>query len=222
MGSKTIEWSRVHRYTVDGISDKNQWWVREEDADACIEQMASKLAALEAQREALVKAVNEVVNGGDGMKAHLSELELYDPRELTGLWFQTLDEALSAFGRAVELYPNSPANRANWAVALRAAGDRRGFEEQAAKALELDERTPHSDKKLSEALRSELRRPRARSSSQEAPRGILGRNGADSAGPPGPAFFLRFVPGLVSVLSEFVLSKTVSLVSIWNVPVESI
>jgi hypothetical protein len=97
----------------------------------------------------------------------------------------TLRKAVSAYTRAVELYPNSPVNRANLAMALRASGDEGGFQEQATRALHLDERTPHSDKKLHEALRDELRRGLSRSSSRGEGHGILGRNGADSAGSPG-------------------------------------
>jgi hypothetical protein len=92
-----------------------------------------------------------------------------------------LQEAVSAYGRAVDLYPNSPVNRANLAIALRAAGDQSGFQSQATRALHLDEQTPHSDKKLDDAVRDELRRGLSRSSSQAGQRGILGRNGADSS-----------------------------------------
>ncbi len=96
----------------------------------------------------------------------------------------TLQNAVRAYKRAVELYPNSAVNRANLAIALRAAGDRSGFREQAAMALHLDERTPHSDKKLDDAVRGELREGLSRSSSREGRRGILGGNGADSVGSP--------------------------------------
>ena len=92
-----------------------------------------------------------------------------------------LQEAVSAYGRAVDLYPNSPVNRANLAMALRAAGDEKGFQSEATRALHLDEQTPHSDKKLGDALRGELRRGLSRSSSQAGQRGILGRDGADSS-----------------------------------------
>jgi tetratricopeptide (TPR) repeat protein len=77
----------------------------------------------------------------------------------------TLQGAVRAHRRAVELYPTSAVNRANLAIALEAAGDQGGFREQATIALRLDEGTPHSDKKLDDNLRDELRRGLSRSSS---------------------------------------------------------
>jgi hypothetical protein len=76
-----------------------------------------------------------------------------------------LQGAVRAHRRAVELYPTSAVNRANLAIALQAAGNQGGFREQATIALRLDEGTPHSDKKLDDNLRDELRRGLSRSSS---------------------------------------------------------
>jgi len=65
-------------------------------------------------------------------------------------------KAVDAYRRAVRLYPNSGVYRAKLALALDAAGDRSGFRREAAAALELDERTPHADKKLPPELRRQL------------------------------------------------------------------
>jgi hypothetical protein len=74
-----------------------------------------------------------------------------------------LPKAVEACRRAVELYPNSAQSRASLALALRASGDERGFREQADVALELNEQTPHGDKKLPDELLDRL----ARSSSED-------------------------------------------------------
>jgi len=77
-----------------------------------------------------------------------------------------LPKAVFAHRRAVDLYPNDAELRSRLAVSLRAGGDEAGFRRQAAIALELDEQTPHSDKKLEPRVRDELRRALSRSSSR--------------------------------------------------------
>ncbi|HUT92713.1 MAG TPA: O-antigen ligase family protein [Thermoguttaceae bacterium] len=78
-----------------------------------------------------------------------------------------LPKAVFAYRRAVDLYPNDAPLRASLAITLRAEGDEAGFRRQAAIALELDEQTPHRDKKLAPRVRDELRRALSRSSSRE-------------------------------------------------------
>lgn len=73
-----------------------------------------------------------------------------DPR-----WLQ---EALAAYRRTVELYPNSAVSRAQFAIALRESGSLREFQTEREKALWLDETTPHLDKKLPSELRKSLQR----------------------------------------------------------------
>ena len=67
-----------------------------------------------------------------------------------------LTAALDAYRRAVRLYPGSGLHRAKLALALRIAGDWRGFQREAAAALRLDDLTPHRDKKLPAELRDRL------------------------------------------------------------------
>lgn len=67
-----------------------------------------------------------------------------------------LGQALSHYRRAVELYPNSGTYRAKFALALQAAGQEAESRQQAAKALELDDLTPHRDKHLDPSMRKEL------------------------------------------------------------------
>jgi len=67
-----------------------------------------------------------------------------------------IDRALQAYSRAVALYPNSGLCRARLALAHQAAGDLRGFRDQADWALRLDDETPHADKKLPPVLRRRL------------------------------------------------------------------
>ncbi len=66
------------------------------------------------------------------------------------------DRAVTAYSRAVMLYPNSARHRAWLALAHRATGDQQSFEQEAVEALRLDRLTPHADKKLPDALRGEL------------------------------------------------------------------
>jgi tetratricopeptide (TPR) repeat protein len=76
-------------------------------------------------------------------------------------------EAVLAYRRAVDLYPSNGPHRAKLALALRAAGDEAGFRHEAARALRLDDLTPHADKKLDDADRDELRAGLKRSIRQE-------------------------------------------------------
>ncbi len=71
---------------------------------------------------------------------------------------KTLPQAVAAYRRAVELYPNSANYQAGLALALRAAGDSVGYGEHRDQALWLDEVTPHADKKLRSELRKSLER----------------------------------------------------------------
>ncbi|MBN2024372.1 MAG: O-antigen ligase family protein [Pirellulales bacterium] len=69
---------------------------------------------------------------------------------------ETLDDAIHAYRQANDLYPTNATYRAKLAIALRAKGDRDGFEREKAAALDLDAVTPHRDKKLPPALRVRL------------------------------------------------------------------
>lgn len=68
-----------------------------------------------------------------------------------------LAEAVDAFRRAVELFPNRALGRARLAWALSLSGDR-GAAEEAARALELDGLNPHAEQKLA---RQKLEDPQA-------------------------------------------------------------
>ena len=65
-------------------------------------------------------------------------------------------KAIQKYHRAVELYPNYGLVRAKLAMAYRAAGNETSFRREADAALELDDRTPHADKKLPDDLRRQL------------------------------------------------------------------
>jgi O-antigen ligase len=67
-------------------------------------------------------------------------------------------EALGAYRRAVDLYPNGAIQRAKLALALHQAGDWPAFRHEAKAALRLDEITPHEDKKLPPEVREQLTR----------------------------------------------------------------
>jgi O-antigen ligase len=67
-----------------------------------------------------------------------------------------LPDAIRAFRRAVDLYPNSSRLHAQLARALRASGDWPAFDEHARRAIQLDDLNVHPDKRLPEALRDEL------------------------------------------------------------------
>jgi len=69
---------------------------------------------------------------------------------------RAIEKAMAAHEQAVNLYPNSALCRAKLALAYKAAGYPEAFREQAKTALELDDQTPHLDKKLG-ALREQLR-----------------------------------------------------------------
>lgn len=71
---------------------------------------------------------------------------------------EAIREAISAYGKAVERYPNSALYRAKLGEASQAIGDREEFRRQAQAALELDDATPHIDKKLPADLRDRLLR----------------------------------------------------------------
>lgn len=67
-----------------------------------------------------------------------------------------LSEAIQSYRQAVELYPTLASHRGRLALALDAAGDRAGFQAEAAEAFRLDRLTSHEDKKLRPELRQEL------------------------------------------------------------------
>jgi hypothetical protein len=71
---------------------------------------------------------------------------------------KTEDAAAAAnyLARAVELYPNSAPTRADWVASLAAVGEDAEAEQEAAKALELDDAMPHADKKLPKPVRQRL------------------------------------------------------------------
>ena len=70
---------------------------------------------------------------------------------------RAIHDALSAYQKAVELYPNSASYRAKLAEAYGASGDEPQFRQEAEAALRLDKATPHSDKKLPPEVRKRLR-----------------------------------------------------------------
>jgi tetratricopeptide (TPR) repeat protein len=61
---------------------------------------------------------------------------------------EAIQSAVECYGRAVQLYPNSASHRARLSQALLAAGNRSAARREAEIALQLDEITPHIDKKL--------------------------------------------------------------------------
>jgi len=83
-------------------------------------------------------------------------------------------EAVRKCRKAVDLYPNDALTAASLARALRDAGEEAEFRKVAARALRLDELTPHEDKKLETPVRNELRSGPLRSSSRDPRHGILG------------------------------------------------
>ncbi len=66
------------------------------------------------------------------------------------------DQAMAAYHRAVELYPNNALYHAELALALRQTGDHAGFRREADAALRLDDRNPHEEKKLPSEVREQL------------------------------------------------------------------
>ncbi len=71
---------------------------------------------------------------------------------------QYLQQAEKCFQTAVTLYPNSATLRAKLALTLRAVGNVARYQEERLKALELDQITPHLDKKLTKELQQALNR----------------------------------------------------------------
>ncbi len=89
-------------------------------------------------------------------RAWLGAGDLYREAFATSRDQSDILKAVEAYSRAVELYPNSGLCRARLALAHRAAGDLQGFRREAERALQLDEQTPHADKKLDPKIRREL------------------------------------------------------------------
>ena len=81
---------------------------------------------------------------------HYLELYAYTNKEAD------LDYALVAFHKAVERYPNDSTIRAKYALALRIAGKQEESVKQAETAIELDDLTPHADRKIPKSLRQRL------------------------------------------------------------------
>lgn len=69
-----------------------------------------------------------------------------------------LHQAIEAFATAARLYPNSAAHQADLAEALALAGRSDEAQPHAAKAIDLDDVTPHADLKLAPARRREMER----------------------------------------------------------------
>ena len=65
-------------------------------------------------------------------------------------------KAVGAYRQAAWLYPNSAVYRAKWAEACRAFGDQPAFRREAQLALQLDQATPHAEKRLPADLRDRL------------------------------------------------------------------
>ena len=66
------------------------------------------------------------------------------------------DAALDAYRRAVQLYPNNALYHAEFALALRAVGQRDAFRREADAALDLDKLNPHAEKRLPPEVRKRL------------------------------------------------------------------
>jgi hypothetical protein len=65
-------------------------------------------------------------------------------------------KAVEAYRQAVSLYPNNATLGAKLANAYRAVGDRAAFRREAQRAIELNNATPHADKKLSPELMHDM------------------------------------------------------------------
>jgi len=108
--------------------------------------------------EAYLERYNEVLAelAPNSSRAWLAAGELHrEAHSITGRQGD-IERAVEAYSRAVELYPNSGLCRAKLALAHKAAGQLEAFRREAARALWLDEQTPHADKKLPAGLRLEL------------------------------------------------------------------
>jgi O-antigen ligase len=67
-------------------------------------------------------------------------------------------KSIEALAKAIAIYPNNATYHATLAEACNVAGDRARFRVEAETALQLDEATPHIDKKLPAEVRDRLRR----------------------------------------------------------------
>jgi tetratricopeptide (TPR) repeat protein len=72
---------------------------------------------------------------------------------------QRLADAVTAFRRAVELFPNRALGHARLAWALHTSGDEAEAAREAARALELDDQNPHQEQKLSRQALEDVRLP---------------------------------------------------------------
>jgi cytochrome c-type biogenesis protein CcmH/NrfG len=111
----------------------------------------------QADSEALGRAPNSAVAwlaAGDWHAEAASKMD----RNAGKLAAETLEQAAAAYRQAVSLYPNSAVYRAKLAETLLACGDKSAFRREAQLALQLDDATPHADRKLPAALRDRLSR----------------------------------------------------------------
>ena len=69
---------------------------------------------------------------------------------------RAIEQAIEIGRRTVELYPGSDIDRAALATIYQLSGDEVAYRREARAALELDQKMPHEDKKLPEALRRKL------------------------------------------------------------------
>ncbi len=109
----------------------------------------------EANAQALKRAPNSApawLAAGDWYFRASSQTERHTGKPADEL----IQTAVAAYRQAVSLYPNNAVYRAKLAVASRASGDQPAFRREARLALQLDEATPHADKKLPAELRDRL------------------------------------------------------------------
>jgi hypothetical protein len=108
-----------------------------------------------ANSEALRRAPNSSVTwlvAGDWYSQAAAKMDRQAGKRAT----ETREQATAAYRQAVSLYPNSAIYRTKLAEALRASGDQSAFRREAQLALQLDDATPHTDRKLPAALRDRL------------------------------------------------------------------